>query len=191
MNRSEARAIKHAAYRRAHYLANKARYQELERNRYKAKMEANPNRECKWCGEPYPRTQYGPRVFCSKICRKLSQRDTILQRKYGITLEIYNAMLEEQQGRCALCQRKSRLTLAVEHSHITGTVRGLCCMACNRDLIGPLDGDLEKLDRAIAFLQRARDDLAKHQAMPEQGVSSVLPVETTGRPVVPLYHREP
>jgi hypothetical protein len=78
-------------------------------------------------------------------------------------------MLEAQNGRCAVCQRKSRLTLAVEHSHITGTVRGLCCMGCNRDLIGPVDGDLDKIDRLIKFFQFMRDDLAAHVASTAAG----------------------
>jgi hypothetical protein len=125
----------------------------------RARISAKP-RVCAWCNKEYPSVRYGPRVFCSATCRKASQKDRQLQTKYGITLADYQEMLARQDNRCALCRRKSRFSLAVEHSHITGTVRGAACMTCNRDILGPLDGDLEKFDAAIAFLQLARDDLA-------------------------------
>lgn len=146
---------------------------------------------CLWCGQPYKIQQYGRRRVCSLPCRKARLRDSLLREKYGIDLAEYNNMFIRQEGRCALCQRKSKLSLAVEHSHITGTIRGLCCMTCNRDIIGPLDGSTEKFDKAIAFLQRARDDLARYlEGLPEPRLSEVPPVETTGRTLVPVHYRK-
>lgn len=41
-------------------------------------------------------------------------------------------MLEEQGGVCAICRgREGRKYLAVDHSHVTGCVRGLLCTRCN------------------------------------------------------------
>jgi hypothetical protein len=68
-------------------------------------------------------------------------------------------MRRAQNNRCAICGRRSRKRLAVDHSHITGTVRGLLCNNCNRDVVGPIDGDLAKIDAAIAFLTAMRNDL--------------------------------
>jgi hypothetical protein len=46
---------------------------------------------------------------------------------YGITYEIYCAMLKRQRGKCALCGEypKKGERLAVDHNHVTGQVRGL------------------------------------------------------------------
>ena len=68
-------------------------------------------------------------------------RDKDLQRTYGITLEHYNQMLKDQEGKCAICRNpetqeiKGRvLRLAVDHHHGKGHVRGLLCAKCNRGL---------------------------------------------------------
>lgn len=54
-------------------------------------------------------------------------------KKYGLSVEDYNAMLIAQEGRCAICKRiKKKLNLAVDHNHKTGAVRGLLCAPCNR-----------------------------------------------------------
>lgn len=177
---------KQTMYRRAHYLANRDTYLAHELRTRRAKQALNPTNDCNWCGDPYPRTQYGPRRFCSAECRKYSQRDTYLRKTYGISFETYVEMFDRQEGRCALCRRKSRFTLAVEHSHITGTVRGLCCMTCNRDILGPLDGNLDTLQAAIKFLQFVHDDLETFQqhSMPEPGLPQTQPVAPARRPVV-------
>ena len=65
--------------------------------------------------------------------------------KYGLTLNDYDAMLEEQQGVCAICggepDTRWRM-LAVDHDHATGKVRGLLCMVCNT-MIGRLENRME------------------------------------------------
>lgn len=64
-------------------------------------------------------------------------------RKYGITQAKYDAMLAEQGGVCAICKlpesRENQfgvMSLAVDHDHETGRVRGLLCSYCNRALGG-------------------------------------------------------
>jgi hypothetical protein len=65
--------------------------------------------------------------------------DYRLRREYGITSVEYDRRLEEQDGVCAICKRDARgWTLAVDHSHQTGQIRGLLCPGCNRTL-GYLD----------------------------------------------------
>lgn len=56
---------------------------------------------------------------------RVVQRRHNLKRYYGLTLEAYDAMLAGQQGRCAVCLEKPNHTLAVDHDHQTGKVRGL------------------------------------------------------------------
>jgi hypothetical protein len=52
-----------------------------------------------------------------------------LTRKYGITVETYEIMLAEQEGKCRICGTSERL--CVDHDHDTGHVRGLLCPRCN------------------------------------------------------------
>lgn len=61
-----------------------------------------------------------------------------LFRKFGITLATYRIMLSHQSGVCALCKKpetiviKKRVSsLAVDHCHKTGKIRGLLCFRCN------------------------------------------------------------
>ena len=75
--------------------------------------------------------------------------------RYGITVEDYDAMFEEQKGCCAICRTHSdKFTrrLAVDHCHTTGTVRGLLCVNCNVGL-GNFKDDIENLYRSISYLQ--------------------------------------
>jgi hypothetical protein len=50
---------------------------------------------------------------------------------YGISLADYERMYAQQAGRCRICKRKPKRGLCVDHSHVTGKVRGLLCNNCN------------------------------------------------------------
>jgi hypothetical protein len=87
-----------------------------------------------------------------------ASRATRIKRKYGITIDQYEAMLAAQDGLCAICHRPERLvikgvtcTLAVDHDGETGRVRGLLCVNCNM-LIGGAHHDPAILEAAIAYL---------------------------------------
>ena len=65
---------------------------------------------------------------------KLKVRDTRLKVCYGITLEQYNKMLEQQNYKCAVCSKtveENKKQLAVDHVHGTKKIRGLLCANCN------------------------------------------------------------
>jgi hypothetical protein len=86
------------------------------------------------------------------------QRNNKLRRTYGITLEDYDRMFEEQQGRCGICsseENNSKNTehFYVDHCHATGIVRGLLCSGCNTGL-GNFKDNEESLQAAIAYLRR-------------------------------------
>lgn len=80
-----------------------------------------------------------------------------LADKYGLTPERYDAMLVEQDGKCAICGtteaggRSGRFH--VDHDHATGVVRALLCNRCN-PLIGLAEDDAGVLTAAIAYLER-------------------------------------
>ncbi len=78
-----------------------------------------------------------------------------LRKKYGITLEQYNNMLQQQDNACAVCKETPvKQRLHVDHNHTTGKVRGLLCQACNTS-IGKLKENPE-LIRALALYVESR-----------------------------------
>jgi hypothetical protein len=60
-------------------------------------------------------------------------RRHVLQKEYGLSKEDYDRMLEEQGGICAICKKPcaTKRSLAVDHDHVSGKIRGLLCRACN------------------------------------------------------------
>jgi hypothetical protein len=83
--------------------------------------------------------------------RARSRKGTTLWLKYGLTIKQYEAMLEEQGNRCAICHRASDKPLCVDHNHATGKVRGLLCWHCNIAL-GKLQDDPEVVRAALDYL---------------------------------------
>jgi hypothetical protein len=82
---------------------------------------------------------------------------------YGLSDEDYEAMLEAQDYRCAIClepeQNGNRLSVDHDHSH-KHAVRGLLCSKCN-SAIGLLRDDADVVQRAAEYLR-----LHKHQRRP-------------------------
>ena len=81
-------------------------------------------------------------------------RNFHFEKKYGITLEEYNTMFEQQNGCCAICnihQVELKRHLYVDHDHSTNKVRALLCHHCN-SLLGYAKDNIEILQVAIAYL---------------------------------------
>lgn len=75
----------------------------------------------------YRRTQKG---------QALSRRAK-LKYYYNLTIDDYNIMLKQQDGRCAICrvhQPKLKRRFDIDHNHETGKIRGLLCNHCNQYL---------------------------------------------------------
>ena len=65
--------------------------------------------------------------------------------KYGMSAEDYLQLLSEQGGVCAICKQAPKsISLAVDHDHTTGAVRGLLCAPCNRHV-----GYFERVGEAV------------------------------------------
>lgn len=90
-------------------------------------------------------------------------RDKNLREQRGITLAQYNLMLEEQEGKCAICSCTpvdGEKALSVDHNHkccpgykACGVcTRGLLCGRCNMAL-GLFGDDVEMLRAAIKYLE--------------------------------------
>jgi len=88
-------------------------------------------------------------------------RNHDLKSNHNITLEEYNKMLDEQNGVCAICfeketdkeSNKKIKSLAVDHDHKIGSVRGLLCGKCNK-MLGMAKDNIFILKNAIEYLKR-------------------------------------
>jgi prolyl oligopeptidase PreP (S9A serine peptidase family) len=86
------------------------------------------------------------------------RKSAILKYEYGITLDQYNEMFKEQEGKCAICQRhqnKLTRTLCVDHDHKTNKVRALLCLTCNTD-VSVVENRLEEMTN---YLNKHRKDV--------------------------------
>lgn len=84
-------------------------------------------------------------------------------RRFGLTIADYEAMLATQNGLCAVCGRAETsranngevMLLAVDHDHVTGSVRALLCRSCNTG-IGLLGDDPALLEVAAGYIRSFR-----------------------------------
>lgn len=98
------------------------------------------------------------RVTTCVACVERRDRDGLLRKRYGITLEQFEEMEARQGGRCAICRKPPKdKALAVDHDHRTGLVRGLLCTFCNHRLLGVTD-DADHLAAAAAYLRQPPAD---------------------------------
>ena len=88
----------------------------------------------------------------SEIRRNKTQEHEIV-KKYGITEDQYQQILQLQNGVCAICLRHQRYKrLSIDHDHKTKRVRGLLCNWCNRALGKFVDSPI-RLRRAAEYLE--------------------------------------
>lgn len=78
-------------------------------------------------------------------------------RKYysGFTQEEYEAKLEEQDYRCAICgsDKHNGIGWCADHCHSTGTKRGVLCYKCNVGL-GYFKDNIKSLENAVMYLNK-------------------------------------
>lgn len=83
-----------------------------------------------------------------------NHKSSQLKSNFNITLEQYNEMLANQNGKCAICggvENGNRM-MCVDHCHTTSKVRGLLCSKCNFGL-GNFKDNIQLLKNAINYLQ--------------------------------------
>ena len=102
----------------------------------------------------WPKTGWRSCVTCRAASEYKARRRRIKNRwrvkKYGITVEQYTQMMEDQDGFCAICYAEP--ATHIDHDHETGRVRGLLCGACNRGL-GQFKEDADTVAFAAAYLK--------------------------------------
>jgi hypothetical protein len=103
-----------------------------------------------------------------KLCKK-DAAFTFRAKRYGLSPEELQQMIEESRDLCAICGKQD-YSLHVDHDHDTGAVRELLCAGCNKGL-----GHFEDTP---GFLRAAADYLERHRALP------ILPAPLLGSPRV-------
>lgn len=121
---------------------------------------------CKKCNEPKGLFEFSAhrsakdrlQSYC-KPCAKAAflayaQKNPGHKRKsrYGIDQQTFDAMVEEQKNRCAVCETEMGKP-HVDHDHKSLKVRGLLCNHCNLGLGHFFDNPL-LLAKALQYLER-------------------------------------
>ena len=71
--------------------------------------------------------------------------------RYGLTIEKYDLMYAQQEGKCAICGIYKEV-LDVDHCHKSNKVRKLLCNICNKGL-GSFGDNIELMEKAISYLK--------------------------------------
>jgi len=132
---------------------------------------------CLRCNETKPESEFqrektrksGYRGRC-KVCEKETRQvpsnayDTPqkawkrhIKAKFGVDKEFYDALLVEQEGKCAICgttdSGSKHGVFSIDHCHTNGHIRGLLCKECNTGL-GMFKDNIESLKKAAEYLQK-------------------------------------
>jgi hypothetical protein len=113
----------------------------------------------KWQAQhPEKNAEYVRRHYAKKPDGYYSQT----LKKYGLTLEDYHALVEQQDGLCLVCNvaPEEGERLVVDHCHKKGHVRGLLCQRCNRS-IGSFQDDPDLLRAAASYLESSQSATVK------------------------------
>jgi hypothetical protein len=89
----------------------------------------------------------------------LKRKEIKLKRYYGMTVDTYYKMNEDQKEVCKICGNKCMTgrELSVDHCHKTGKIRGLLCSKCNSGL-GSFQDNVENMLKAIEYLKESHGD---------------------------------
>lgn len=86
-----------------------------------------------------------------------ADRAAKIKSMYGLTIEVYDELLDRQGGVCAICKEVpvTERGFHVDHCKTTLIVRGILCHHCNTG-IGLLRHDPLLLQAAIDYLEEAK-----------------------------------
>jgi hypothetical protein len=110
--------------------------------------------------ENYQKTKKRRIEYAREYRKKYPERTraTNWKSKYGISTHDFYSMLNDQDGKCAICSRTMNdygKIFCVDHDHLTGEIRGLLCDPCNYGL-----GFYEKhKDKYINYLKKNNKQL--------------------------------
>lgn len=110
--------VKSKEYQKQYYQKHRDKQIAAAKEYYATHLE-----QCKASRKAWRLAHRGPKMA-------LQKRTSRLKRRYGLTLEAYHALWEDQKGNCKLC-KKPMHKADVDHNHKTNKVRGLVHHKCN------------------------------------------------------------
>ena len=126
----------------------------------------HPPVPCKFCGKVFiakllHQSYCSLKCWAANNCQRIKAKSKVvnLKRKYGLTLDDYHRLVDDQSGRCAICGSPPRCKsrndkeLHVDHDHTTKKRRGLLCMQCNLGL-GYFFDNAESLKNAALYIEK-------------------------------------
>lgn len=116
---------------------------------------------CKECNREmlneYYDTDKGKMILKNKyIQNKTKYKNSKLLREFGISLDEYNQMLENQGNGCAICgrtEKENKKMLAVDHDHTTIKNRAILCSSCNLT-IGFIEKNNIDIDKIKEYINK-------------------------------------
>lgn len=101
-----------------------------------------------------------------EVRRERQKRSYNLSKKFGISIETYESLLDRQGGVCAICfSPPKKRRLAVDHCHGSGMVRGLLCARCNQG-VGYFADDPVRMERAAQYCREAESQTLPQELVP-------------------------
>ena len=104
------------------------------------------------------------RAHTTETARRAKRRERL--KRFNLTIEDYDRLLEQQDGRCAVCGTADPSTprfknFSVDHDHACcpgdgscgKCIRGLLCLTCNR-VLGMVNDDRARLRAMVAYLDK-------------------------------------
>ncbi|MDP3987304.1 MAG: endonuclease VII domain-containing protein [Nanoarchaeota archaeon] len=87
-----------------------------------------------------------------------------LSEKYNITEDVYCAMVQQQNGKCYVCEKiPDKRGLYIDHNHEDGRVRKLLCSRCNT-MLGHYSDDVRFMREKINYLKDLISYVEEHQS---------------------------
>jgi hypothetical protein len=135
---------------------------ELDLSNFYQRSRGGYSHECKECAKKRSRENHAKFTAADPIKFERQKTNRYLKHTYNITLEDYEQMFLEQEGKCAICKEEQQLgiRLCVDHDHkccpgeksCGKCVRKLLCNRCNTTL-GKVNEDTTLLYGMINYIE--------------------------------------
>jgi len=144
------------------FVAGKGRHGVRQKQKRIERELQSGERKCSDCKQSKPLNMYnssgtGGSSYRCKDCISAA----FLRYRYRLSVSQFWSIYDEQNGCCGICKKELNLnkdttwrpkTVAVDHCHATGVVRGILCAPCNQGL-GLFKDSTQLLSSAISYLQ--------------------------------------
>ena len=85
-----------------------------------------------------------------------------LKSQHNLSIKEYNDLVLSQNNKCAICGQpldfQNTFNICIDHSHLTGVIRGILCRTCNM-AIGLLRDNPEYVRNALEYLERNKSGI--------------------------------